>query len=108
MFEDYEVDAGTWYVTVLAQRNNTEYNIWYDTMCPNDCGGQGTCGATTDNYGVCQCNAPYIGLACSPPSNQWLEYIILIVIAALVLISAILGLIAWAYMRRRAQYVEVK
>jgi hypothetical protein len=98
---------GTWYVAVVAQRDSTEYMFWYDTVCPNDCGGQGSCPQTGDNYGVCQCNTSFVAPLCVQ-SNQVVEYIILIVIAALVLVSAILGLIAWAYMRRRAQYVEVK
>jgi flagellar basal body-associated protein FliL len=36
------------------------------------------------------------------------EYVILIIIAALVLISALLGLIAWAYMRKKHQYEVIK
>jgi len=98
---------GTWYVAVVAQRDTTEYIFWYDTVCPNDCGSQGSCPTTGDNYGLCQCNTSYTAPLCTQ-SSQVVEYIILIVIAALVLVSAILGLIAWAYMRRRAQYVEVK
>jgi len=99
---------GIWYVVIRSARDNNDYNIWFDNVCPGNCSNQGTCGTNSDNYGVCQCNANYdVGLSCKQ-NNQFIEYIILIIIVALVLISALLGLIAWAYMRRRAQYVEVR
>jgi len=98
---------GTWYITIVSGRDNNGYAFWYDNICPNNCSGEGNCGNSTANYGVCSCNPNYEGLTCSP-NNMLIEYIILIIIAALVLVSALLGLIAWAYMRRRAQYVEVR
>jgi hypothetical protein len=98
---------GTWYVTIVAGRDNNEVNFWYDNICPNNCSTKGTCASSGDNYGLCTCPADTEGLLCTS-NNMLIEYIILIIIAALVLVSALLGLIAWAYMRRRAQYVEVR
>jgi len=100
---------GTWYVAVAAGRDSNDYTFWFDNVCPNNCSGSnGNCQTGSDNYGVCACNQNFEGLSCKQGSNQFIEYIILIIIAALVLVSALLGLIAWAYMRRRAQYVEVR
>jgi len=104
----YDSVNGTWYVVIRSNRASSEYNIWFNNICPGNCSGQGTCGTSVNDYGICACNANYdIGLTCKQ-NNQFIEYIILIIIAALVLVSALLGLIAWAYMRRRAQYVEVR
>jgi len=105
----YNLNAGngTWYVAILSGRDNNQYSFWFDNVCPNNCSGQGSCGSTVDNYGLCTCNANYETLLCTG-NNNFIEIVILIIIAALVLVSALLGLIAWAYMRRRAQYVEVR
>jgi len=101
-------DNGTWYVTIVAGRDSNDYSFWFDNICPNNCSKQGECQTGADNYGICKCNQNYdLGLKCEQ-NNMLIEYIILIIIAALVLVSALLGLIAWAYMRRRAQYVEVR
>jgi hypothetical protein len=99
---------GTWYVAILANRDASKYNIWFGSVCASNCSNQGSCQTDAANYGLCKCNDGYEGLTCTPASNLLIEYMILIIIAALVLISALLGLIAWAYMRRRSQYVEVR
>jgi len=98
---------GTWFVAVQAHKDGSEYALWFNFVCPNNCSNQGTCQTGSDNYGTCQCSQNFIGLSCKT-DNMLIEYIILIIIAALVLVSALLGLIAWAYMRKRAQYVEYK
>jgi len=100
-------DNGTWYITIVAGRDNNDLNFWFDNICPNNCSSRGTCNVNGDDYGICQCPPDSDGLMCTS-NNMLIEYIILIIIAALVLVSALLGLIAWAYMRRRAQYVEVR
>jgi len=106
-YDLYDVNNGTWYVAIKASRDANEFFVWFDNVCPGNCSSQGTCGSVGDDYGICKCNLNYdVGLTCKP-NNQFIEYIILIVIAALVLVSALLGLIAWAYMRRRAQYDEI-
>jgi len=108
--QNYLQDAinGTWYVAVLSNRNNTKYNAWFGSVCPSNCNSKGTCQKDADNYGICKCNDGYGKLTCVEDKNFYIEYIILIIIASLVLVSALLGLIAWAYMRRRSQYVEVR
>jgi len=104
----YDTNNGTWYVAIRASRDANDFSVWFDNVCPGNCSGQGTCGSSGDEYGICKCNANFdIGLTCKP-NNQLVEIIILIIIAALVLVSALLGLIAWAYMRRKAQYIEVR
>jgi hypothetical protein len=95
---------GTWYVLLVnTGAEKVEYNLWFNSSCPAGCSGQGSC--NTEN-GVCSCNTNFQGLACSE-DNMFIEYVILIIIAALVLISALLGLIAWAYMRKRHSQYEV-
>jgi hypothetical protein len=103
-----DINNGTWYITVLSNRDSTKYDAWFGTVCPSNCNSQGTCQRDADNYGVCKCNDGFEKLNCVAKDNFLIEYIILIIIAALVLVSALLGLIAWAYMRRRSQYVEVR
>jgi len=95
---------GTWYLLLVnSGGDKVEYQIWFNTTCPNGCSGQGTC---NNENGACSCNTNFQGLACSE-DNMFIEYVILIIIAALVLISALLGLIAWAYMRKRHSQYEV-
>jgi len=96
--------SGTWYLLLVnTGGDNVDYQIWFNATCPNACSGQGNCNVDT---GSCSCNTNFQGLACSE-DNMFIEYVILIIIAALVLISALLGLIAWAYMRKRHSQYEV-
>jgi hypothetical protein len=106
---DIDMQNGTWYITVEAGRKDDDFVFYYDSVCPSSCVSPvGTCTQSGANYGQCACTPPNAGLLCTPPQSSVIEYVILIVIAVLVLVSALLGLIAWAYMRKRAQYVEVK
>jgi len=101
--------VGTWYIVVVSNREKTAYKAWFGSVCPANCNSQGDCQTGADNYGTCKCKDGYSTLSCTKDNNNFLiEYIILIIIASLVLVSALLGLIAWAYMRRRSQYVEVR
>jgi len=101
--------TGTWFIAVTSgAATEIEYMIWFNYECPLNCSSpNGNCKTSFTEYGTCQCGGNFEGLACAD-DNMLIEYIILIIIAALVLVSALLGLIAWAYMRRRSQYVEVK
>jgi len=99
---------GTWYLLILNNQGAaTNYNIWFGNTCPGNCSSQGTCNLGADNnYGTCACNSNFKGIVCAE-DDMFIEYVILIIIAALVLISALLGLIAWAYMRKRHSNYEV-
>jgi len=99
--------TGAWFIAVKGGSKDANYYIWFNYVCPNNCSTKGKCHSESgDKFGTCDCNENFEGITCSD-NNMFIEYIILIIIAALVLVSALLGLIAWAYMRRRSQYVEV-
>jgi len=101
--------TGIWYVAVVSNRDSTKYTAWFGSVCPANCNSQGECQIGPDNYGTCKCKDGYTDLSCGKDKGfPYIEYVILIIIASLVLVSALLGLIAWAYMRRRSQYVEVR
>ena len=55
------------------------------------------------------CVSDYEGVDCATPSGAMLgaQYIVLIIIASLVVASALIGFVAWAYMRRRRQQYQV-
>jgi len=96
----------TWYVGVHANSNST-YGIWFSTTCPPDCENaedeSGTC-VFDGNVGQCVCADGYSGLDCQTSSNTLpTQYIVLIIIASLVVASAVIGFIAWAYMQRRRE-----
>jgi hypothetical protein len=103
-------ENGTWYVAVKAQEAK-DHLFWIDFVCPANCsntGGktQGTCATSGADLGVCKCQPSYSAdLLCSE-ADFLVEYIILIVIAALVAISAIIGLVAWAYMKSKHRGYE--
>jgi len=103
----FSSENGTWYIAVQAGRDLNDYSLWFNFICPNNCTDHGVCKTTSEEFGMCYCEQTYDSLLCTP-GNMIVEYIILIVIAALVLISALLGLIAWAVTRGRSQYVEIK
>jgi len=97
---------GTFYVAIEAVNLTVGYYIWANAMCPYDCYsnmGNGQCitDDTKDNYGLCQCNIGWAGADCNTSIGLTIEYIVLIVIGSLVVLSAIIGFIAWAYMRRK-------
>jgi len=98
--------VGNWYIAVEATAPNADYYIWINNVCPGNCTGHGQCQTTGDNYGQCKCNDPYDGFSCIN-SRKEIEILILIIIGALVALSAILGLVAWAYMRNKSEYVAL-
>jgi len=99
--------TATYYV-MLSSNVTTSFAMWFNSTCAPNCAG--TC--TTNNpdlYGFCSCNENYFGLDCSYYVNPFpTQYIVLIIIAALVVASAVIGFLAWLYMRkRRAGYEKV-
>jgi len=100
-------ENGTWFIAVQAVADNVDYLIWINSVCPGNCTDRGNC-QEGDNYGLCKCSDGYEGLSCAN-SQKVMEVLILIIIGALVALSAILGLVAWAYMRnKKPEYEAIK
>jgi len=101
----------TWFISTFSGVPNNTYGIWFDSICPQPCTDEntGTCQDQSPDYGKCICaTASLVGVACTTRIGLGPEYIVLIIIAALVVASAIIGFVAWAYMRRkRVQYEHV-
>lgn len=97
----------TWFIVVIrnpnSSQNETTFGLWFNSDCAPTCQiPNGECGTTPDSIGICQCTFDYTGrIDCSTlrPGLR-AQYIVLIIIAALVLASAVIGFVAWAYMRR--------
>jgi len=93
----------TWYIGVYSE-NATSFGIWFNSICAPQCDIYGSCSNDPTSFGECNCIEDlYVGLDCQTPNNSGLpaQYIVLIIIASLVVASAVIGFIAWAYMRRK-------
>jgi len=101
----------TWYIGVTSP-NDTSYGIWFSQVCAPNCLTNGVCTPYgSPDAGKCACQQDYVGLDCLTYSSDGIQpqYIVLIIIASLVVASAIIGFIAWAYMQKKRQgYVKVK
>jgi hypothetical protein len=106
--------AGDWYIGVSAAPNTSDsyaFGIWHGSVCPNNCGGDhGTCNTEGEKMGTCSCAEGFTAIDCSETAHSGLspEMIVLIVMGALVVLSAVIGFIAWAYMRRKRVYEEIQ
>jgi len=104
-------ETQTWFVGSTTDKINNTYGVWFNSICAQECTEQntGTCQTTEPFYGMCICATPSLtGVDCTTRNGLPPEYIVLIIIAALVVASAIIGFVAWAYMRRkRVQYEHV-
>jgi len=90
----------TWYIGVTS-KNPTNFGIWFESLCPPKCDDPyGSCTET----GACLCNSDYTGIDCQDNNGWQAQYVVLIIIAALVVSTAIIGLIAWAYMRKKKSH----
>jgi len=105
------------FVVRNVNADNQQYAVWAGTVCGKNSKGA-TCngGKCVDDrssfdYGSCDCDdvSRKSGVVCSIKKSGFpVEYIVLIVIGSLVVLSAIIGFIAWAYMRRkRIHYQKV-
>lgn len=86
------------------------FYIWFNNTCPPTCAGHGRCNENGTNMGLCDCTSDWTGYGCATAVDNTLpaQYIVLIIIASLVVASAIIGFIAWAYMQKKhAGYVKV-
>jgi hypothetical protein len=106
--------TGPYFVTIYnSQSTALNYVVWLDWYCPNNCSSgntQGICNSLGSDQGLCTCpvdkGATFYCSPTSASSGLPVEYIVLIIIGSLVVLSAIIGFIAWAYMRRKRIHYE--
>jgi hypothetical protein len=105
----------TFYVVITNLLNATvNLGVWFNSICAPGCNsnGNGKCTEFGPGTGFCAClTQDWVGFDCNTANEQGLpaQYIVLIIIASLVVASAIIGFIAWAYMqKKRSGYVKVK
>jgi len=98
----------TWYVGIQNSEvafNGSKAGIWFNSICAPDCQDHGTCADNGPQIGFCDCIDGFIGVDCQLPNGFGPQFIVLIIIAVLVALTAVIGFGAWAYMRRkRGQY----
>jgi hypothetical protein len=96
-----------WFIAVHSNQTggNITFGIWFNTSCVAGCqtDNRGTC----NDDGTCDCQIDYTGIDCSISKGLGPHYIVLIIIASLVVASAVIGFVAWAYMRRKRQNYEI-
>jgi len=100
----FNVSNGTeqfWYVGLMNPVNATVCGIWFGSLCAPDCNDHGECITTGPTSGSCECIDGFIGVDCNTSNGLGPQFIVLIIIAALVLLTAAIGFAAWAYMRRK-------
>jgi hypothetical protein len=95
-----------WYIAIFSTvPGNTTFALWFNQTCVPNC--------DTDNHGECLnsgrclCEIDFEGVDCSISKGLGPQYIVLIIIASLVVASAIIGFVAWAYMRRKRNNYEI-
>jgi len=97
----------TWFISISGV-NGTSYGLWFNSVCGPNCADHGDCVVQGPETGLCDCVADFIGVTCQITNGLGAQYIVLIIIASLVVASAVIGFVAWAYMRRkRVQYEHV-
>jgi len=94
-------DQFYWYVGLTNTINATTCGIWFGSLCAPDCNDHGECITSGPTEGSCECIDGFIGVDCNTPNGLGPQFIVLIIIAALVLLTAAIGFAAWAYMRRK-------
>jgi hypothetical protein len=97
----------TYYVGIYANVS-TSYGIWWNSVCPPNCinndDDSGECTWDGSDIGRCICDDGYTGLDCTENTGTLpTQYIVLIIIASLVVLSALIGFFAWAYMQRKRE-----
>lgn len=106
IFYNTTAEMEDWYITVhtVLETGNITFGIWFDENCVTDCtkNNRGQCLAD----GTCQCYLDFTGIDCAISEGLGAPYIVLIIIASLVVASAVVGFVAWAYMRRKRNDYE--
>jgi hypothetical protein len=98
----------TYYIGINSSPNtNITYSIWFSSTCAPGCINNeesGVCTFTGATVGQCSCEDGYMGFDCTLPNGTLpTQYIVLIIIASLVVLSALIGFFAWAYMQRKRE-----
>eukprot|EP01128_Nolandella_sp_AFSM9_P004048 TRINITY_DN177_c0_g3_i1.p1 TRINITY_DN177_c0_g3~~TRINITY_DN177_c0_g3_i1.p1 ORF type:complete len:177 (+),score=23.06 TRINITY_DN177_c0_g3_i1:227-757(+) len=85
-----------YYVGVEAVTNGT-IGVWINSECSPECDAHGTCSDDKETEGICECILVYTGVGCTERAKHMLaaQYIVLIVIATLVVTSALIGFISF-------------
>jgi len=102
-------EEGEYFVGVFPSltidSGNQTFGIWWNSTCVSGCehDNHGTC----QDSGRCACEIDFDGIDCSVSLGLGPQYIVLIIIASLVVASAIIGFVAWAYMRRKRAAYEI-
>jgi hypothetical protein len=95
-----------WYVAIVGSvTGNVTFAVWWNQTCVPDCekDNHGEC----EDSGRCSCEIDFEGIDCGVSKGLGPQYIVLIIIASLVVASAIIGFVAWAYMRRKRANYEI-
>jgi hypothetical protein len=97
------------YVVWVQADSKASYGIWIPTndtngQCPQSCSNHGNC---TDY--VCECDDKYNGLGCEHEvKNFTIEYIILIAVGGLLVLSIVIGVPIYCWMNRQQDYETIE
>jgi len=95
-----------WFVGIYSPYTaSVVFAFWFNSSCIPNCetDNHGQCDVT----GKCECEIDFEGIDCMISKGLGPQYIVLIIIASLVVASAIIGFVAWAYMRRKRADYEI-
>eukprot|EP01127_Copromyxa_protea_P014284 TRINITY_DN3955_c0_g1_i2.p2 TRINITY_DN3955_c0_g1~~TRINITY_DN3955_c0_g1_i2.p2 ORF type:complete len:103 (-),score=13.87 TRINITY_DN3955_c0_g1_i2:47-355(-) len=81
----------SWFIGVSAPRDYNgsvvNYGIWFGSSCPPSCQPeQGVCGEGEET-GICRCRYGKEGLDCSEDAPMGREYLVLITLASILVVS---------------------
>jgi hypothetical protein len=96
-------DNQVYYIGVYGNSSAESFALWANAQCADACTARGTCQTSDDaNYGVCKCDNGYIDINCAGSQTGLpIQVIVLIIIGGLLLLTALIGLIAWIVSRRK-------
>jgi len=106
---EYNVtDVEFWYIGIFSEAAvPVTFAFWFNSTCIPDCQTDNHGQCSPDGSGRCICEIDYEGINCGKSKGLGPQYIVLIIIASLVVASAIIGFVAWAYMRRKRADYEI-
>jgi hypothetical protein len=98
----------TRFVVFVQAGNKDSYGIWIpngtSNQCPQGCSNRGNC---TDF--VCECDEDYNGLGCEHEVKSFtIEYIILIAVGGLLVLSIVIGVPIYCWMNRQQDYETIE
>jgi len=100
--------AQTWFIGIQNTiGNETWIGVWFNSLCAPGCAAHGYCEMNGPLQGQCQCIEGFIGVNCNTQNGIGPQFIVLIIIAFLVALTAVIGFGAWAYMRRKKNQYDI-